>query len=212
MPTDNQQDKSKTGRGELAPPKGNLGIMIPGYGSGGDDVRCRSRSRAQGNFGAHWLGDANGTHSAGQAHRWPVAQGEGFCAAGRTERLGFHRMGHLRRRHVCGCRQGWRAGSLAAGAGEAVPVIDQAAQGGVRQELREEARRPECEEGQEQEGTGRAGARRHSRLQEVERRGPAGDDLVRIDRDVYRSRARCTRPWTRSRRACWRTTRTLRRR
>ena len=67
--------------------------------------------------------------------------------------------------------------------------IDQAAQGGVRQELREEARRSECEEGQEQEGTGRAGARGHSRVQEVERRRPAGDDLVRLDGDFHRSRA-----------------------
>src|SRR5271168_4427299 len=33
MPTDNPQDKSKTGRGELAPAKGKLGIMIPGMGA-----------------------------------------------------------------------------------------------------------------------------------------------------------------------------------
>jgi myo-inositol-1-phosphate synthase len=33
MSTDNQQDKSKTGRGELAPAKGKLGIMIPGMGA-----------------------------------------------------------------------------------------------------------------------------------------------------------------------------------
>jgi myo-inositol-1-phosphate synthase len=33
MSTDNQQDKGKTGRGELAPAKGKLGIMIPGMGA-----------------------------------------------------------------------------------------------------------------------------------------------------------------------------------
>jgi len=33
MPTDNQQDKSKTGRSEVAPAKGKLGIMIPGMGA-----------------------------------------------------------------------------------------------------------------------------------------------------------------------------------
>ena len=33
MPTDNPQDKSKNGRGELAPAKGKLGIMIPGMGA-----------------------------------------------------------------------------------------------------------------------------------------------------------------------------------
>src|ERR1035437_177609 len=33
MPTDNSQDKSKTGRGELAPGTGKLGIMIPGMGA-----------------------------------------------------------------------------------------------------------------------------------------------------------------------------------
>ncbi len=33
MPTDNAQDKSKTGRGELAPAKGKLGVMIPGMGA-----------------------------------------------------------------------------------------------------------------------------------------------------------------------------------
>jgi myo-inositol-1-phosphate synthase len=33
MPTDNVQDKSKNGRGELAPAKGKLGIMIPGMGA-----------------------------------------------------------------------------------------------------------------------------------------------------------------------------------
>ncbi|MGA9566117.1 MAG: inositol-3-phosphate synthase [Candidatus Korobacteraceae bacterium] len=33
MSTDNPQDKSKTGRGELAPAKGKLGIMIPGMGA-----------------------------------------------------------------------------------------------------------------------------------------------------------------------------------
>src|SRR5271168_3785610 len=33
MPTDNPQDKSKTGAGEIAPAKGKLGIMIPGMGA-----------------------------------------------------------------------------------------------------------------------------------------------------------------------------------
>src|SRR5271157_1946718 len=33
MPTDNSQEKSKTGRGDLAPAKGKLGIMIPGMGA-----------------------------------------------------------------------------------------------------------------------------------------------------------------------------------
>ena len=33
MPTDNAQDKSKTGRGEVAPAKGKLGVMIPGMGA-----------------------------------------------------------------------------------------------------------------------------------------------------------------------------------
>src|SRR5271157_5161234 len=33
MPTDNSQEKSKTGRGDLAPAKGRLGIMIPGMGA-----------------------------------------------------------------------------------------------------------------------------------------------------------------------------------
>ena len=33
MPTDNQQDKSKNGRSEVAPAKGKLGIMIPGMGA-----------------------------------------------------------------------------------------------------------------------------------------------------------------------------------
>ncbi len=44
--------------------------------------------------------------------------------------------------------------------------IDQAAQGGVRPQLREEARRTQRQEGQEQDGPGRAGARRHPRVQE----------------------------------------------
>ena len=86
-------------------------------------------------------------------------------------------------------RQGGRARSLAAGAGEAVPLDDQAAQGRLRQELREEARRPQREEGQEQDGAGRATARRHPRLQEVQRRRPPGDDLVRLDRDLHRGGA-----------------------
>ena len=33
MPTDNQQDKSKSGRSDVAPAKGKLGIMIPGMGA-----------------------------------------------------------------------------------------------------------------------------------------------------------------------------------
>ncbi len=33
MPTDNQQDKNKNGRSEVAPAKGKLGIMIPGMGA-----------------------------------------------------------------------------------------------------------------------------------------------------------------------------------
>src|SRR5271169_6919195 len=33
MPTDNSQDKSKAGRGEVAPAKGKLGVMIPGMGA-----------------------------------------------------------------------------------------------------------------------------------------------------------------------------------
>src|SRR6516165_7487423 len=33
MPTDKAQDKSKTGRGEIEPAKGKLGVMIPGMGA-----------------------------------------------------------------------------------------------------------------------------------------------------------------------------------
>ena len=33
MPTDNPQEKSKTGGGEVAPAKGKLGVMIPGMGA-----------------------------------------------------------------------------------------------------------------------------------------------------------------------------------
>ena len=46
-------------------------------------------------------------------------------------------------------------------------LVNQAAQGGLRPQLRQEPRRPQRQEGQEQDGAGRAGARRHPRLQAV---------------------------------------------
>ncbi len=47
----------------------------------------------------------------------------------------------------------------------------------------------------------------HPRLQGEEQVRPAGDGLVRLDRDLHRSRARPTRRWRRSRRRWRRTTR-----
>ena len=99
---------------------------------------------------------------------------------------------------------------LAARPGQALPLQDQAAQGRLRQELRQEARRPQREEGQEQDGSGRATARRHPRLQEVQRRRPPGHDLVRLDGNFHQGRRRCTNRSRPSRRACARTTRALR--
>ena len=47
-------------------------------------------------------------------------------------------------------------------------------------------------------------------FKQIERRRPSGDDLVRFDRDVHQSRRRCIRRSKRSRRRCMPTTRTLR--
>ena len=208
MPTSKKQARERGKRNRSRQRK--AGDHDPRHGRRGDHIRRRRGSGTQRDFQPHRIADADGHHPPGQAHRWPLAEDQGLCSAGRPQRPGLHRLGHLRRRHVLGRAQGGRARSLAAGAGQAVSLDDQAAQGGLRQELREEARRAEREEGQEQDGSGRAAARRHPRLQEVQRRRPAGDDLVRLDRDLHRGRARCINRWRRSKRACTPTTRTSR--
>ena len=55
----------------------------------------------------------------------------------------------------------------------------------LRSQLREEDRRAQREEGQDEDGSGRAVARRHPRLQEDERRQPPGHHVVRFDRVVH---------------------------
>ena len=69
---------------------------------------------------------------------------------------------------------------------EAVPFVGDAARSRVRSQLREEDRWAEREEGQDQDGSRRAVARRHPRLQEDQRREPADHDVVRFDRVLHR--------------------------
>ena len=59
---------------------------------------------------------------------------------------------------------------------------------------------PNVKTRQKPNGVGRAASRRHSRLQEVKRCGPAGHDLVCIHRDVYPARRRYTSPLRHSKR------------
>ena len=212
MPTENSQDKSKTGRGELAPAKGKLGIMIPGMGAVATTFVAGVEAVRKGISSPIGSLTQMGTIRLGKRTDGRSPKVKDFVPLAGLERSGLHRLGHLRRRHVRCRRQGWRVGSFAAGAGEAVPVVDQAAQGRLRQELRQEARWPQREEGQEQEGTGRAVARGHPRVQAVVEDRAAGHDLVRIDRELHSRLVRCIRRSSRSRRACSPATRTSRRR
>jgi Myo-inositol-1-phosphate synthase len=70
------------------------------------------------------------------------------------------------------------------GEGEAVSSGDQASVRGLRPPLREATGLSQCQEGAEQNGLGAAGPLRHLRFQEIIRRGAAGDDLVRVDRNI----------------------------
>ena len=77
-----------------------------------------------------------------------------------------------------------RARELAARSDSSRARSGEADVGGVRPPLRQAARRPERQEGQEQEGSRRAAAGRHPALQAGQRRRAPGDDLVRQHRGL----------------------------
>ena len=173
--------------GTIEPAKGKLGVMIPGMGAVATTFVAGVEAIRKGTRQAHRLAHPDGHDSARQAYRRPFAEGQGIRPARRTRRPGLHRLGHFRRQHVRRRLECRRARLPPARPGEAVPVLDHAAARRLRSQLREEDRRPEREEGQEQDGSGRAVARRHPRLQEVERREPPDHDVVRFDRVLHRA-------------------------
>src|SRR5262245_45919690 len=68
---------------------------------------------------------------------------------------------------------------------EAVPVQDQAYEGGIRQGVRQEARRNLRQEGQKQIRTSAADQGRHRKFQKDLAGFASGDLLVRVDGSVY---------------------------
>ena len=175
----------KTDSGSMEPAKGKLGVMIPGMGAVATTFVAGVEAIRKGL--AKPIGSLTqmGTIRLGKRTDGTLSEGEGIRSAGWARRFGFHRLGYFRRQHVRIGDERGRAGLSAARAVEAVSVIDQAAPRGVRSQLCQENRRSQREEGQVEDGSGRATARRHQGLQEDEWREPADHDVVRIDRVVH---------------------------
>ena len=79
---------NNTNRMEVVPAKGKLGIMIPGMGAVATTFVAGVEAVRKGICGTHRISDADGHHPPRQAHRWPLAEDQGLCAAGRLERPG----------------------------------------------------------------------------------------------------------------------------
>ena len=111
------------------------------------------------------LADADGHHPPRQTHRGPIAQDQRRRAARGARRSGVRRLGYFRGRLLRGGEDRRRPRAGAARADSARARTDQALAGGVRSALRQAARRPERQEGQEQARPRRAGDRRHPPVQ-----------------------------------------------
>ena len=114
-----------------------------------DDHRRRD-GHPQGPGAADRLADADGHDPARQAHRGARAEDQRVRAAGRPRRHRLRRLGHLRRGLLRRRADGRRARAGAARSGSRRARGDQADAGRVRPALRQAARRPERQEGQEQ--------------------------------------------------------------
>ncbi len=212
MPTSTKQDK-KAGAGDIAPAKGKLGVMIPGMGAVATTFVAGVEAVRKGISAPIGSLTQMGTIRLGKRTEGRSPKIKDFVPLAGLNDLVFTGWDIFEDDMYSAAGKAGVLDTLAAGPGQAVPLVDQAAQGRLRQELRQEARRPEREEGQEQDGSRRAAARRHPRLQEVERRRPPGHDLVRLDRNLHRSPAPCTRSRRSLRKGdCAPTTRASRRR
>ena len=114
-------DKSKAGAGDIAPAKGKLGIMIPGMGAVATTFVAGVEAVRKGISSPIGSLTQMGTIRLGKRTEGRSPKIKDLCRW-RDSRPGLYRLGHLRRRHVRRRGQGRRAGTLAAGAGEAVSV------------------------------------------------------------------------------------------
>ena len=102
------------------------------------------------------LADPDGHDPPRQAHRGARAEDQGLRAARRPQRHRVRRLGHLRGGLLRRGAHRRRARAVSARSGSRRARGRQADAGGVRPALRQAARRPERQEGQEQAGPGRA--------------------------------------------------------
>ena len=126
-----------------------------------------------------------GTIRLGKRTEGPLTENQRDRSARRPRQHRLRRLGYFRRELVSGGAHGRRARAVAARSDQARARSDQADDRRVRSALREAARRPEREEGQEQEGSRRAASRRHPRVQERQRPRSPGDGVVRQHRSVH---------------------------
>ncbi len=131
----------KQGSSEIQSPKGKLGIMIPGMGAVATTFVAGVEAIRKGL--AKPIGSLTqmGTIRLGKRTDGRSPKIKEFVPARRPERSGLHRMGPLRGRHVHRRLESRRAREVFARPDQAVSQHGKAAQGRLRPQLRQDARR-----------------------------------------------------------------------
>ncbi len=185
---------------DIAPATGKLGVLLVGLGAVSTTTIAGVLAIRKGI--AKPIGSLTqmGTIRLGKRTDGAVAEDQGVRAARRSERHRLRRLGHLRRQLL-------RSGQSMPACSRkrcSIRCKDELAAikpmaGGVRSALREAARRPERQEGQEQEGSRRSADRRHPQVQERQQLRSPRHGVGRQHRDLHDRGARATSRWPPSR-------------
>ena len=157
----------KASYGDLQPTKGKLGVMIPGMGAVATTFVAGVEAVRKGI--AKPIGSLTqmGTIRLGKRTEGRSPKDQRIRSPRRPRRPGLHRLGHFRRQHVRRRHQRRRPRPLSARADQALPVRSIKPRKAVfDHNYVKKTRRTQRQEGQEQDGSRRAGARRHPRIQE----------------------------------------------
>ena len=175
---------------QIAPADGKLGVLIPGIGAVSTTFIAGVEAVKRGTGRAHRIADPARHHPLGQAHRRPLADDQGFRAAGRIERPGLRRLGHLRRHRLRGRRQRQGAREDPARGAQGAAFRHQADEGGVRSGVHPPHQRSQRQGSQDQDGQGGHAHGGHRAIPQDQQQRPQRDDLVRIDRSLPPARGR----------------------
>ena len=170
---------------DVKPAKGKLGILLPGMGAVATTFIAGVQAIRRGHRQADRLADPARAHPPRQADRRQLAGDQGLRLARQARRHRVRRLGHLPGQRLPGrgpapaCSRP-STSSRSRTSCEAIKPMT----GGVRAGLRQEAERPQRQEGRDQDGPRRAGDGRHPRVQGDPRLRSPGRGVVRLDRGL----------------------------